>query len=196
VNRSQTSPRGNGAANQKLDKPRTDWLAWSLQMALGFVVGFGASFRIARLLWSTCFISFDQMFVTMAGVGICCGAFASYYGDQAWLGSWVFDPPGPVRTEQAQKWSIFTGIFGGFLVLAPIGIHLATGTGRSTGSSWELRIFTLVLAAIAGLVIFHGLRNGTGFWRNATPVREEAPLCFWLCLAFMAIGLLALVFRR
>jgi hypothetical protein len=36
--------------NLKQDKPHTDWLAWSQQMALGLVVGCGANFPIDRLV--------------------------------------------------------------------------------------------------------------------------------------------------
>jgi hypothetical protein len=82
VNRHEKSFRVDTGANQVLDKPRPDWLAWSLQLIFGLVFGLGASFPVARNLYRSDFISFDQMFLAMAGGAFCCGAFASYYG---WL---------------------------------------------------------------------------------------------------------------
>src|SRR6266496_5184308 len=165
MNRNQTSPV-NTAANQKQDKPRTDWLAWSLQLTLGFVVGFGASVPVARLLFRSGFISFEQMFLATVGRALCCGAFASYYGDRAWMRPSIFDSPRPPRTEPARKLSIITGSLGGSLVFIPIGMHLITvGWPSSRSSSWGFSFFTLLLAAVPGFLLFHALRTGTGFWR-------------------------------
>ena len=55
MNRDQPSSRINVSTNPKQDNPRTDWLAWSLQLIFGFVVGFGATFlfRLPRLAVAT-----------------------------------------------------------------------------------------------------------------------------------------------
>ena len=197
MNREQRSPGVNTAANQEHYKPRTDWLAWSLQLALGFVVGFGASFPIARLLFRSGFISFDQMFLAMVGGAFCCGAFASYYGDRAWMRPSVFDSPGPPRTEAARKWSTIIGCLGGLLVFVPIGMNLVAGGGPSAGSSpGRFSVFTLLLAAVPGFLLFHALRTGTGFWRFGTLDREETPLFFWIYVSVMAIGVFCLLFGR
>ena len=197
VNRNQTSPRTNTTANQKQDKPRTDWLAWSLQMALGFLVGFGASFPIARILFRSGFISFDQMFLAMVGGALCCGAFASYYGDRAWMRPSIFEVSGAPRTEQARKWSIITSLLGGSLIFVPIGMHLiATGWPSSRPSSGGFRFFTLLLAAVPGFLLFHALRTGTGFWKFGILDREETPLFFWIYVAVMALGVFCLLFGR
>jgi hypothetical protein len=183
--------------NEMPNKPPTDWLAWSLQMALGFVVGFGASFPIARLLFRFGLISFDQMFLAMVGGAICCGAFASYYGDRAWIKPSFFDSPEPPRTEQGRKWSIMTGILGGSLVFISIGMHLITAGGPSgRPSSGGFSFFTLLLAAIPAFLLFHALRTGTGFWRFGTLDREETPLLFWIYVAAMALGVFCFLFGR
>jgi hypothetical protein len=197
VNRDQTSYRVNTGANQEQDKPRTDWLAWSLQLALGSVVGFGASLPVARLLFRSGFISFDQMFLVMVGGASGCGAFASYYGDRAWMRPSIFDSPTPPRTEPARRWSVITGSLGCSLVFVPIGMHLFTVGWPSGGSSSSgFRFFTLLLAAVPGFLLFHALRTGTGFWRFGTLDRDETPLLFWIYVSVMALGVFCLLFGR
>lgn len=196
MNRSQqTPPRVIPAPNQEQEKPRTDWLAWSLQMAFGCVVGFGAGFQVARLLFRTDFISFDQMILVMAGGALCCGAFASYHGHRTWMRSSIFDAPEPPRTEPARKWSIITGSVGGLLVFLPIGIRLATvGWPSGRFSSWGFSLFILLLAGLPGFLLFDALRRGTCFWGFGTWDREETPLCFWIYVVTMALGLFCLLF--
>lgn len=160
-------------------------------------MGFGASFSIARLLFRFGFISFAQMFLVMAGGGFCCGAFASYYGDRAWMRPSIFDSGVPPRTEAARKWSRILGCLGGILVFVPIGVHIMTSDLRSAGSSsGGFRIITLLLAAVPGLLLFHALRTGTGYWRFGTFDREETPLFFWIYVSVMAIGVFCLLFSR
>lgn len=197
VNRDRTSFRANTAANQEQNKTRTDWFAWSLQLALGFIVGFGASFSVARLLARSGFISLDQMFLVMVGGGFCCGAFASYYGNRAWMRPSIFDSPEPPRTEPARKWSTITGLLGGSLVFVPIAIHLITVGWPSDGSSSRgFSFFTLLVAAVPGFLLFHALRTGTGFWRFGTLDREETPLLFWIYVSVMALGVFCLLLGR
>ena len=197
MNCRQTSSRDKAGANPEQEKPRTDWLAWSLQLGFGFVVGFGASFPIARILYRSGFIRFDQMLLAMVGGAFCCGAFASYYGDRAWMRPSIFDSPGPRRTEQARKWSILTGSFGGSLIFVPIGVHLITVGWPSGGLSLrEFGFFRLLLAAVPGFLLVHALRTGTAFWQWGTLDREETPLFFWIYVSGMALGVFCLLFGR
>jgi hypothetical protein len=196
VKQDQPSHRVNRTAEQKQvrDKPRTDWLAWSLQLALGFVVGLGASFPIVRLLFRSGFISFDQMFLAMVGGALCCGAFAAYHGDRAWIRTSIFNWPELPRTEPARRWSIITGCLGGSLVLVPIGVHLLTVGWPSSGSrSRGFSFFTLLLAAVPGFLLVHALRTGTGFWRFGILDREETPLFFWIYVFVMAVGVICIL---
>jgi hypothetical protein len=184
-------------AYQEQETPHTDWLAWSMQLALGFLVGCGAGFPVARIMWDCGFISFDQMFLVIAGGALGCGAFASYYGDRAWMKSSIFDPPAPLITESGRKWSKIIGGFGVALVFLTIGIHLiSVGWPSGGSSSMKFSLFTLVLAAVPGFLLFHALRTGTGFWRFGTLDREETPLFFWIYVFVLALGVFCLLFGK
>jgi len=197
MNRRRTSPLIDGAAKRTQDKPGPDWVAWSMQLVLGFVVGFGASFPIARILFRTGFIGFDQMFLVMVGGALCCGAFASYHGDRAWMAPAIFASPGPPRTEPPRQWSIVAGSIGGSLVFVPIGFRLITvGWPSSVSQPAGLRLFTLLLAAVPGFLLFQALRTGTGLWRFGTLDREETPLFFWIYVAVLALGVFCVLFRK
>jgi hypothetical protein len=185
------------AANPKQDKAQTDWLAWSLQLVFGFVVGFGASFPMARILFRVGLIRADQMFLAMFGGACCCGAFASYYGNRAWMRTSLFDAPEPPRTELSKKWSFIIGGFGVLLTLLPVVSHLYFSNCPETRThSGEFRMFKLLLAAIPGGLLFHALRTGSGFWRFGELDRHETPLFFWIYVVGMAILLCGILFGR
>ena len=197
MSQNRTAHQADAGSNQKPEKPRTDWLAWSLQLAFGSVIGFGAAFSIARLLFRSGFISANQMVFIMLGGASCCGAFASYYGDRAWMRSSVFDSPEPLRSELARKWSMRIAGFGGLLIILPIGLHLMTnGLPASRPGSGELIWFKLSVAAIPGGLLFHALRTGTGFWRWGILDRGETSLFYWIYVVVLAVATFCLLLGR
>jgi hypothetical protein len=184
-------------ANKSPAKPNTDWLAWSLQLALGLLVGSCVGFSVARLLFRSGFTSFDQMLPVTTGVAFCCGAFSSFHGDRAWMPRSIFAGAEPRRTDKARSCSIAIGSLGAALVLLPMALHLMTvGRSEDASSSGGLGIFPLVLAAIPGFLIIHALRTGTGIWRFGILDREETPLFFWIYVFVNAVGVMCLLFGR
>lgn len=175
--------------------PGPDWLAWSLQLILGLLVGSGVGFSVARLLFRSGFTSFDQMFVVAAGVALCCGAFASFYGDRAWMSHSIFDSPEPRQPKRAPVCSVVIGSVGAALVLGAVALHLITRERPVEASpAHGFSILPLVLAAIPGFLLIHALRTGTGVWSFGELDRYETPLFFWVYVFVNALGVMCLLF--
>jgi hypothetical protein len=186
-----------GAGNREQGKPHTDWFAWSLQLTLGLLVGSGVGYSVARLLFRSGFIGFDQMLSVIGGAALCCGAFASFHGDRAWMARSIFACPEPRRTQKARTCSTVVGSLGAVLVLVPVALHLITrDQSRAEASSHGFSIVLLVLAAIPGFLLIHALRTGTGYWRFGTLDREETPLFFWIYVLVNAVAVMCLLFGR
>jgi hypothetical protein len=184
-------------ADHEQPKPQTDWLAWSLQLALGLFVGACVGFSVARLLIRFGLTSFDQMLPVTAGVAFCSGAFCSFHGDRAWMPRSIFAGAEPPRTEKARSCSITIGSFGAALVLLPVALHLMTADrSGDASSSGGFGIFRLALASIPGFLVIHALRTGTGIWRFGILDREETPLFFWIYVFVNAAAVMCLLFSR
>lgn len=187
VNRNHLSPGGN-EAHKILSN---DWFTWSLQMSLGLFVGLMLGLRIGKDLMISGFISVDQLFVVIAGGAICSGAFASYYGDHAWMQPSLFDMPIPSRAKGTRTASILVGSLGGALVFVPIGIHLFT-------VGWPLSKPTAfrVLIVIPAYMLFHAIRTGEAIFGYRLLNRYERPLFFWIYVTGLAFSVFCLLFGR
>jgi hypothetical protein len=102
---------------------RADWVAWSLQFALGLVVGaalgFGYSWGRAPLVRA------ESRMLAVVGAALLGAALASGYGDELWLGShrgFRTDAPRHSRTSRAV--SLVVGCVGGGLILVVLGRSL------------------------------------------------------------------------
>ena len=99
---------------------RADWLAWVLQLIVGFVVGaIVALYCIARFgsrgPW-------EHAAHLVIGAGFFGGGLASLYGDQLWIGSsYRVIPPDDIRHSQISKLlSIVISVIGGVFILLGI----------------------------------------------------------------------------
>lgn len=196
MNRDQASQAAR-QADPAQGKPQTNWLAWSLQLALGLLVGSAIGVFVALRLCRFGLASFDQILFVIAGVALCCGAVASFHGNRTWMAPSAFDCPEPPRTAEARTWSILIGYLGAALVIVPVVLHLLTPEpSRNQPSSDGFGIFRIVLAAVPGTFVIHALRTGTGFWKLGDLDREERPLFFWAYVLVNVIGVVCLLFGR
>jgi len=194
MNRDPASHPRSEAADREQTKRCVDWLAWSLQLLLGFLVGCGVGYVVARLLFRSSFIGFDQMLLIIAGVALCCGAFTSFYGNRAWMAPSIFVGPESPPPRKARTCSIIIGSIGVAVVLIPLTLHvISAGWPTHAPSARGFDVFLLLMGAFPGFLIIHALRKGTGFWRFGIIDREEKPLFFWIYVLLNAVAVLCIL---
>ena len=168
------------------------WLAWALQMVVGFLVGCGLGYQFARLLFQS---SLDERLLIAGGVGLICGAFTSFYGNSAWMARSIFLAPEPLPPPKARAWSQVTGGVGVLLVLVTVAHHEMTFASRDHKPlSRGIDVFLFVAAILLAVLAIYALRTGKGFWRFGIIDREETPFLFWTYVALngaAALGLLS-----
>jgi hypothetical protein len=168
-----------------------EWLAWSLQLVAGFVVGFGVGYELWRLLLLG---SIDEMLVVAAGSGLVGGAFTSFYGNRAWMARSIFLAPEAAPPRTARACSLLVGGAGAavvVLILVRHMIHVATREHSSLSTGFD--VFLFLAAIVPGFLLVHALRTGTGFWRFGIIEREETPLIFWVYVLLNAVTTLSIL---
>lgn len=175
-------------------KPLIDWLAWALQLVVGFLVGCGIGYQAARLLVRSDLI--HSLLIT-AGLGFVCGAFTSYYGNRAWMARSIFVAAETPAPRRARACSVLIGTAGIALTLLTTVHHAITASRSGHGGSFTgFDAFPLVAALLPAFLAVHALRTGTGFWRFGILNREETPLFFWAYIVINVsafLGLLSLM---
>ena len=172
----------------------TDWVAWSLQFIVGALVGLGVGFYIALKLVRFGFITFDQLLLVVPGVAMCCGAFASYYGDRAWMGNSPFTPPDPTPTEKARNVSVAIGAAGACFAIIPAVFHIITeGLPAHHSTSIGFTIFLSIPAILVAALLVRMLRTGAGFWSSGASGRYDAPLFYWTQVAICVVLLICIL---
>ncbi len=187
----------NPAKNEReLAELRVQWLAWALQLFVGFLAGCGVGYQLARLLFRS---SLDEKLLIAGGAGLICGAFTSFYGNSAWMARSIFLAPEPAAPTRARAWSMVTGGAGGLLVLLTVAYHAITLFSRGDSSHFRgIDVFFFLIALLPALLAVYALRAGKGFWRFGIVDREETPLLFWIYVVLngaAALGLVCAVLR-
>lgn len=109
--------------DQKHPKPAADWLAWSLQWALGFFLGWCAGMRFTEGGYRSLeLISTHYAGLFKAGLGLVLAAIASRYGDRLWYGdSYRIIPPDvPGQDKASRVASLVSGGTGIALVVTAV----------------------------------------------------------------------------
>ena len=106
-------------------KGRADWIAWSLQLIAGFVVGAVIGLAVCR----EGNLRSDEIIGFTLGAGLVVAAVASHYGDELWLGSDSYRvvPPDEFPQSSASRVaSLVIGVIGvglvGFAYLRMVGV--------------------------------------------------------------------------
>ncbi len=165
---------------------QVDWLAWLLQLIVGFLVGFGIGYEAWRMLFLR---GVNEMLLIEAGGGLICGAFTSFYGNRAWMPRSIFTAPEPAPPRKAQASSLVIGGVGVAVVMLTLVRHMIAVTTRERGPTSAGFDGLLVIAAIlSGFLVVHALRRGTGIWLFGIIDREEMPLIFWIYVLLNGIA--------
>jgi hypothetical protein len=96
------------------NKPEADWLAWTLQLIFGFVVGVIMAF-VAMPRRTPLWDDPHGLLLLLAGGGLIGAAFGSHYGDRLWGEAYKYYPPDePQQSTLSDYCSLVIG-FAGFL---------------------------------------------------------------------------------
>jgi len=176
---------------RELAEIRVQWLAWALQLFVGFLAGCGVGYELARLLFRS---SLDERLLIAGGAGLICGAFTSFYGNGAWMARSPFLAPEPSPPLRARAWSMVTGGAGGLVLLLTLAYHAIKFAGRDHNSaSRGVNVFLFVVALLPALLAAYALRTGKGFWRFGVIDHEETPFVFWTYVVLNAAATLGLL---
>jgi len=182
MNRDQANAAARKVPDRDLVDRRVGWLAWWLQLGVGFLAGSGVAYEVGHLLFGGSLT--DRFLLMPAGGGLVCGALTSFYGNRAWMAPSVFSAGEPAPPRKARAASFLIGAFGIALVVLVLIRHLAAVARSDHKSSIGFDAFLLLVAFVPGFLLVHTLRTGTGFWRFGIVDREETPLMFrvYACL--------------
>jgi hypothetical protein len=183
----KTASRGTAnSSGRDQSKALIEWLAWGLQLVVGFLVGCGIGYQAARLLLRS---DLDHRLLMAGGLGLVCGAFTSFYGNRAWMAPSVFAAPEPAVPRRPRAFSLLIGCVGLAVTLLTAVHGLITGTRFGHGPpSTGFNVFPLIASVLPGFLVVHALRTGTGLWIFGIVNREETPLLFW---AYVVINISA-----
>src|SRR5580765_481867 len=105
----RTGSNGARGPGREQSKPLIEWLAWSLQLGVGFLVGCAIGYQAARLLLRS---DFNHRLLVAAGLGLVCVAFTSFYGNRAWMAPSAFVAHEPAAPRRARACSVLIGFAG------------------------------------------------------------------------------------
>jgi hypothetical protein len=176
----------NENPNEPPPKPRADWMAWSLQLLFGLVVGSCGGWLIWGHLLDLRFVTIDQWPGIISGVALFVGALASRRGDRMWFRSSVFDSEPPAQSPASKAASFVIGSYGVLLFCLTLFSHLPRTESRSGSSIFVL----LLIGGFIAFLVIHALRTDTAYSRYGAIDREESPLAFWLYVAFGTLSVL------
>jgi hypothetical protein len=191
MNRDRTSHGGRQVPDPEPTSHLVEWLAWSLQLAVGFLAGCGVGYEAARLVFIA---NLNDMLLVAVGGGLISGAFTSFYGNRAWMATSIFLAIEPTPPRKARACSLVVGGIGVTVVLLTLIRHLiAAGRRDHYSSSAGFDAFLLLAAVVPGFLLVHALRAGTGFWWFGIIEREETPLIFWVYVVLNGAGVLSIL---
>ena len=170
---------------------RVDWLAWLLQLTVGFLVGCGVGYEVWRLLFQG---SVNELLLGAAGGGLVCGAFTSFCGNRAWMAGSIFLAPEAPPPRITRACSLLLGGAGAVAVLLILVHHMiGVATREHSSSSAGFNVFLLLAAVLPGFLAVHALRTGSGLWRFGIIEREETPLIFWVYVLLNGVAMLSIL---
>jgi hypothetical protein len=191
MNQNRTSQNDRRASVPEPVSRQVEWLAWSLQLAVGFLAGCGVGYQAARLLFLA---SLDEMLLVATGGGLICGAFTSFYGNRAWMARSIYLAPEPTPHRKGRACSLVVGGVGAAVVMLTLIHHMIIAGRRDHDSpSAGFDAFLLLAALLPGFLVVHALRTGTGVWRFGIIEREETPLIFWVYVLLNSVAALSLL---
>lgn len=191
MNENRASRLVRRAIDQERKESSLEWLAWSLQLTVGFLVGCGVGYAVWRLLFLG---SVNDMLPVAAGCGLVCGAFTSFYGNRAWMAGSIFVASEAAPPRIARACSLLVGGTGAAVVLLTLIHHMiAIATQEHPSRSMDFDLFLLLSAVVPGFLLVHALRTGTGLWTFGIIEREETPLIFWVYVLLNGIAALSII---
>jgi hypothetical protein len=169
------------------EAPKADWLAWSLHLIFGLVVGAGCGFYLALEWLPADFARAGQVVAFAAGVALVTGGAASHWGDALWMGRSLFGPAEHPRDATSAAVSMVIGAIGAALAVGALCMDsgfLPQGVSLRLGPHLILLLPAGVLLALC----IHGIRSDTMIGLGWHVHRHDSPFFFWLLFAMQLAG--------
>lgn len=163
-----------------------DWLAWSLQLLLGLLVGASIGALAAERL-----LAREALPIFLAGSSLLGGGIHSYLGDRVWFPRSIYDSEPPAQSKASRCASWIIGGVGALLclvaLLEPTPRRLSwrmsfADVERLTFSGYDT--FYLLCGLFTGLLVLLALRTDRAYSVSMFIDRYEQPLAFWLYIIF------------
>ena len=167
----------------------SDWLAWFLHFVLGFLIGMGIGVEFWRFLRPP---ALGELILVISGCGLIGGAFASYYGNRAWMARSMMVPPESPPPQQARACSQVLGAAGATALMLAFVHHLQNPSFGSYREPTAVGLTVAIIAAgLSGYLVVNALRTGNGAMRFRSVDRYQTPFLFWIFVAFNSAASIA-----
>ena len=166
-------------SSSPLQKPRTDWFAWSLHLVCSLLLGGLLGVAVASVFWRKRVSDYTQIGMLILGVSLIMGATTSFKGNRAWFKPSIWDEQDSPRTRLANALSLVLGLLGAMNLTGAIGRFLV----EPPPFAFHIRTRAGHVVAIMGLlyVLIQALRARTLFcFGIARFSNDDSPWVFWL----------------
>jgi hypothetical protein len=187
----RATPRVKKPLERQPMDSHVEWLAWCLQLVVGFLVGCGVGYQVWRLVFQA---GLNEMLLFVVAGGLICGAFTSFYGNRVWMACSIYLAPEPAPPRKARACSLIVGAAGVAVVFLTVVRHMVAAATRKQGSpATGVDVFLILVALVPGFLVVHALRRGTGLWIFGIIDREETPLMFWVYVLLNGVAALSVL---
>lgn len=174
-------------------KPRADWMAWSLQLLFGCIVGACLGYLVWGRMMRLGLVAIGQWPGIITGTALFVGAITSRRGDRTWFRPSLFDPEPPPQSPASKAASFVIGSYGVLQFCLTLFSHLRRAGSRSGFSG--LVVALVLFGGFIAFLVIHALRTDTAYtFSNDGPIhREESPFAFWLYVAFGTLSVFSIL---
>jgi hypothetical protein len=178
-------------------KPSADWVAWTLHLIFGSIIGAALGIYVAARVLRAGMVSSDGTIWAVAGCALIMGAASSHWGDRLWTRPSVFSGNEPPRSDLSALVSMVIAIVGVLAIvwgLLPPSPDTSVKVVAQEHSRHVHPLMFLIPGVFGGLLVMA--------WHARTIYlpwfeidRDESPGLFWFAWGAGAVITLLMIFR-
>lgn len=174
-------------------KPRADWMAWSLQLLFGCIVGACLGYLVWGRMIRLGLVTIAEWPGIITGTALFVGAITSRRGDRTWFRSSLFDPEPPPQSPASKAASFVIGSYGVLQFGLTLFSHLRRPVSRS--ESLGLDVALILFGGFIAFLVIHAIRTGIAYtYSDDGPIhREESPFAFCLYVALGTVSVFSIL---